>query len=1013
MNARFYAVCLQLLVSTFIIIPASGQVTGSVFRDINNDGIQQSSNPIEPGEFGITVKAYDASNTLRGTTTTNANGDYSFSAVQAPSGLALRIEFTVKPGDQPSKRISAQRSNVQFVVAGSGCVNINFAVADKKWFSDNANPYVATTAFTNGNAVSSGSNTAGDRDNLHIFPYDLSNDGGSTRRAKNQHLGSVFGLAWQKESRTLLMAAYLKRHAGFGPHGIGAIYQTQIDKDGIPAMPSLLVDVAAIGINVGSNPRTNPLPDNPATPNTDVGVFAEVGKRGIGGIDLSRDGRDLYIVNMYEKKLHRINIGNPLKSSFSPADVTGNWVIPNPSVAGTIWHPMAVKVQNDKIYVGGVTVRETTGKHNIADTADMRGVVYEFNPATSVFTEVLHFPLSHRRGFSNNDYKYEFRNNYWSAWQNNGDISLTAPLRADLKANILIPPSASWPSALYYAQPMLCNIEFDIDGSMILGIRDRFGDQGGYANLFETGNEPGETYRTISSGEVLKAGISGTVWIIENNGSVTNNGVTTTTPGRTDNNTLLTGTFAGFIDGDTPWGGNYGPGGGYFYYNYNFSLTGVPLPFNIPPVTITAHYLKSNGGLAIYPGYNEVMATAMDPINRSYTSGIIRNFNSGANAGNMSGRSELIVETAGNPSGFGKAGALGDLELLLDAEAMEIGNLVWYDANSNGMQDAHETGIAGVTVVLRSPGADNTYNTGDDATWSVVTDANGHYYFDATNVNDTRRPSSWLGVSAVNSGILPGFEYRVELDRTQPSLAAYSYVTYQDAVVNDAIDSDGSMSGTARVQYILNPGGSAAATSEFSNDYNIDFGFSAILLPLKQIDLFVDNAVNNTIGVKWNTKEEFDVSKYQPQRSTDGITFYNIHYPVPSKGDGSYSYFVADDISEIRASGLYYRIKIINEDGKYEYSQIAHINLEEAMNFQLGPNPSESYMCVQVAAKKNCTGNMRIINMAGELVYNHNFYFTKGSNKVTINEFATYPRGVYVVQLYCDEKKFIRSVLKK
>ncbi|MES1217426.1 MAG: SdrD B-like domain-containing protein, partial [Bacteroidota bacterium] len=240
-----------LILPAVLILSASSsfaQVSGNVFRDINNDGVRQSSNPTEPGEYGVVVKAYDASNTLIGTVKTDASGNYSFSAAQAPSGLAVRIEFTVKSGDQPSKRISSNNTNVQFAVAGASAINKDFAIADKKWFSDNSNPYVATTAYTNGNANSSGAGSAGDNNNLYVFPYDLSSDGGSTRRAKNQYLGAVFGLSWQRESRTLLMAAYVKRHAGFGPGGIGAIYRTQIDKTGVPSTPSMLLDVASIGI---------------------------------------------------------------------------------------------------------------------------------------------------------------------------------------------------------------------------------------------------------------------------------------------------------------------------------------------------------------------------------------------------------------------------------------------------------------------------------------------------------------------------------------------------------------------------------------------------------------------------------------------------------------------------------------------------------------------------------------------------------------------------------------------
>ena len=321
MKQKFYTNSLLILIAVLSFTTAEAQISGNVFRDINSNGVHDAVNPAEPGEYGVTVNAYNAVNTLLASVLTNSNGDYSFSAAQIPAGTPVRIEFSETSGDYPSKRVAADRSNIQFVTAGAGAVNIDYAIATKKLLADNNNPYVATTAATNGDAMATGAGNAGDNNNLYVFPYDLSNDGGSTRRSKNQYTGSVFGLAWQRESRTLFMSAYLKRHAGFGPGGIGAIYQSQISKTGIPSSPTMLLDVNALGINVGSDPRTTSLPANAATPNKDPGVFAEVGKRGIGGMELADNGRDLFIVNMYQQKLHRINIGNPLKSSFSAADI--------------------------------------------------------------------------------------------------------------------------------------------------------------------------------------------------------------------------------------------------------------------------------------------------------------------------------------------------------------------------------------------------------------------------------------------------------------------------------------------------------------------------------------------------------------------------------------------------------------------------------------------------------------------------------------------------------------------
>jgi uncharacterized repeat protein (TIGR01451 family) len=63
----------------------------------------------------------------------------------------------------------------------------------------------------------------------------------------------------------------------------------------------------------------------------------------------------------------------------------------------------------------------------------------------------------------------------------------------------------------------------------------------------------------------------------------------------------------------------------------------------------------------------------------------------------------------------------------------QIGDLVFYDSNRNGVYEAGpgERGIGGVTLALLSAGADGACGTADDAVIaSTVTDANGHYLFD-------------------------------------------------------------------------------------------------------------------------------------------------------------------------------------------------------------------------------------------------------------------------------------------
>ena len=59
-----------------------------------------------------------------------------------------------------------------------------------------------------------------------------------------------------------------------------------------------------------------------------------------------------------------------------------------------------------------------------------------------------------------------------------------------------------------------------------------------------------------------------------------------------------------------------------------------------------------------------------------------------------------------------------------------IGDRVWMDANGNGIQDAGETGAGGMTVTLKTAGADGVFGTADDvAVASTVTDWQGNYEF--------------------------------------------------------------------------------------------------------------------------------------------------------------------------------------------------------------------------------------------------------------------------------------------
>ncbi|HEV7737601.1 MAG TPA: T9SS type A sorting domain-containing protein, partial [Chlamydiales bacterium] len=287
--------------------------------------------------------------------------------------------------------------------------------------------------------------------------------------------------------------------------------------------------------------------------------------------------------------------------------------------------------------------------------------------------------------------------------------------------------------------------------------------------------------------------------------------------------------------------------------------------------------------------------------------------------------------------------------------------------------------------------------------------AEGHYYFDATIVNDTRRPDSWIGVSDVNSGILPGFEYRVEIDITQPALSSL-FISPKSFAGSKSIDSDGSLVGNS-VQYIVNPGGSTAANSEFSNDYNVDFGFTTSVLPLKKLDLTAF-LLDNNVQLHWTTVDESGVKKYHIERSTDGKNFTEIGTQY-AKGDGSFDYVSKDDIKNLTASTIYYRLLIEEMKGATSYSATVKVNPGKTMQVQISPNPFISNLTVQVSSTKRTDASIRIHNAAGQLVYTKTLLLEKGITSIALSEFQQFSKGMYVIELKSTETYYSQKLLKQ
>lgn len=657
---------------------ASGVISGTVYIDYNMNGARNTSgtNPnyaIDSGISGVTVTVFAANGTSKSATTA-ANGTYSIDTAASPAlpSGSYRVEFTNLPsGYSPSAVGTNNSTTVRFVPNGNSS-NVDLGVVLPQEYCQN-NAFLLTNTYNVGN---------GPYDTIVRFPYNYADelDGrlnsidptswtsppsrysnlAPTGIAAVNPVGSTFGLTWNNRTNRVYAAAYLKRGARFGSlssESTGAIYVIDNPTSGSPSA-NLYVDLNAVfgagtaGVNTHPSATTVDWTD-------DASTIPEVGKRGLGGLKLSADGSTLYTVNLADKRLYVIPTSGALNSS-----TITRFNIPTTSLttgggtcASADVRPFGIgRDRSGQIYVGAVCSAESEANDN-----KLHAFIWSFNG--SAFTLVANNTLVFTRNTASAE------TNSWQRWANTtGIISRPAP--------------------------MLTDIEFD-GANMILGLRDRYGDQAVLPDYFR------------GYGDIMRVCFNSGSYVFENNGSC--GGVTAGGPGT-----------------------NEGLGGGEYYADLNGD----------------GREEGGWGGLTQVPGFDHVVSTFYDPVTYNSAGTRISNFYTGGvqrysnTTGAMLGAYDVYIDA--DPGNFGKANGGGDSEVLCDTAPLQIGNLIWNDVNSNGVQDAGESGIQNVAVQLWAD--TNSDDSVDTQVGSTTTDSNGNYIFGgANNTNLTTYSCSMNG----------------------------------------------------------------------------------------------------------------------------------------------------------------------------------------------------------------------------------------------------------------------------
>lgn len=190
------------------------------------------------------------------------------------------------------------------------------------------------------------------------------------------------------------------------------------------------------------------------------------------------------------------------------------------------------------------------------------------------------------------------------------------------------------------------------------------------------------------------------------------------------------------------------------------------------------------------------------------------------------------------------------------------------------------------------------------------------------------------------------------------------------------------------------------------DDFEI-LGPSNVILPVSLIS-FNAFKQNNDVKLNWSSENESNLSRFEIQRSMDGVNFITVGTVPAHNRSGRNTYTFTDLVSQLNpppVGHLYYRLRSIDLDGKSKLSTIARISLTDPNStISIGPNPITSYLNIYSNEEIR---EVTLYDASGREVYRNAVIL---GNRMSIPKYL--PAGPYSVKIRTTAGVFFRQVVK-
>ncbi len=169
---------------------------------------------------------------------------------------------------------------------------------------------------------------------------------------------------------------------------------------------------------------------------------------------------------------------------------------------------------------------------------------------------------------------------------------------------------------------------------------------------------------------------------------------------------------------------------------------------------------------------------------------------------------------------------------------------------------------------------------------------------------------------------------------------------------------------------------------------------------------FTGERVGATNQLMWSTASETNNIGFELQRSADGTNYTKLSFVATKSEGGNSNRNLKYDFNDNKpfATSNYYRLKQIDKDGKFTYSNIVLVKGTKAATLSIAsiyPNPTVNNLRLAIASPNNEKVTLVVTDLAGRVVMQNATQLVAGDNNLQLNVKGL-AKGSYSIKVVCN-----------